>query len=293
MSNAGSATVAESERDTVGPGSDPIASATGGRGSEGGRLRRVVVDWGPVVVVGVVLLAAWQLIAATGLIGANTISEPTRVAVRLWQSILGQSSYGVSMWTNSQHTVTAVLIGYVIGAAAGLAIGYLLARVEFLAEVFEPYLRAIAAVPKITLIPLLVLIFGIGVESEAANVVLMTFVIVVFSTFSAVAEVHEEYVNIARVMGARRPTVTFKVVLPAALPAVMSGLRAGVPAAFVGAITCEFIASSQGLGWFMQEATSQFDPTGLFTGLVFVLVFVLAMVGIVDLVQWKVVKWKR
>lgn len=259
----------------------------------GGRLIRLTVDWGPVVLVGVVLLALWQGIAATGLLGADTISEPSRVVVRLWDAIRGVPLHGSSMWANSVHTITAVLIGYVLGAVAGLVIGYVLARVAFLAEVFEPYLRAIAAVPKITLVPLLVLIFGIGIQSEAANVVLMTFVIVVFSTFSAVAGVNEDLVHIARIMGAGRTTVALRIIVQAALPSIMGGLRAGVPAAFVGAITSEFIASSAGLGWFMQEATSQFDPTGLFTGLVFVMVFVLLMVGILELLQRFLIPWKR
>lgn len=274
-------------------GDSALGPVSGARGRRPSRWVKLVTDWGPVLAVGVILLAIWQAVPALGWLSADTISEPSRVVVRLGQALAGRPMYGATMWANSGHTVFAVLIGYLIGAVAGMLIGYVLARVAFVAEVFEPYLRALAAIPKITLVPLLVLIFGLGVRSEAANVVLMTFVIVVFSTFSAVAGVREEYVNIARVMGARQLTITFRIVLSAALPAVMGGLRAGVPAAFVGAITSEFIASSQGLGWFMQQATAQFDPTGLFTGLVFVMVFVLVMVGLIDLLQFSTVKWKR
>jgi NitT/TauT family transport system permease protein len=284
------ATSADSEQVAQEPATTPAPAASGVTGS---RARKIVYDWGPVVAVGVVLLIVWQLLAISNVFGANTISEPTRVAVRLVQAVEGRPMFGFSMWTTAWHTMLAVLIGYLIGAGGGMIIGYILARNAFVAEVIDPYLRAIAAVPKITLVPLLVLILGIGVKAEAANVILMTFVIVVYSTFSAISGVNEEYVNIARVMGAKGSTVTFSIVLKGALPAIMGGLRAGVPAAFVGAITSEFIASSQGLGWYLQQATSKFDPTGLFTGLVFVLAFVILFVGAIDLLQWKLIKWRR
>lgn len=247
----------------------------------------------PALLVGVVLLGAWQLTAATGLLGKDVISEPSKVAVRVWQTLGGALMYKKSIWVNIGVTAKAVCVGYLIGAATGLLAGYVLGRAPFIAAVFQPYIRALAAVPKIALVPLLVLVFGIGVRAETANVVLMVFIMVVFTTFSGIAAVRADLVDLARIMGAPRLTVATRVVLPAALPAIMSGLRAGVPFAFIGAITSEFIASSSGLGWLMQRATAQYDPTGLFTGLFYLTVLVWLLVQLLRVVESRLLRWQR
>ncbi|MBO0826390.1 MAG: ABC transporter permease [Streptosporangiales bacterium] len=247
----------------------------------------------PALVVGIVLLGAWQLTTATGIVSRNLVSEPGAVAARVWHTLGGAPMYQKSIWVNVWVTARAVCIGYLIGAAAGVVIGYVLGRVPFVAAVFQPYIRALAAVPKIALVPLLVLIFGIGVKAETANVVLMVFIMVVFSTFSGIAAVRADLVNLARIMGAPRLTVATRIVVPAALPAIMSGLRAGVPFAFIGAITSEFIASSSGLGWLMQRATGQYDPTGLFTGLFYLTVLVWVLVQLLRIVESRLLRWQR
>jgi NitT/TauT family transport system permease protein len=201
--------------------------------------------------------------------------------------------YDKSIWENVAVTAQAVCVGYFFGAVAGVVIGYVLGRAPFVAAVFQPYIRALAAVPKIALVPLLVLVFGIGVQAETANVVLMVFIMVVFSTFSGVAGVRADFVNLARIMGARKVTVATRIVIPAALPAIMSGLRAGVPFAFIGAITSEFIASSSGLGWLMQRATAQYDPTGLFAALVYLVVLVWLFVQVIHAIERRVLRWQR
>jgi sulfonate transport system permease protein len=247
----------------------------------------------PPVLVGIVLLGGWQLSTMTGLVSPDMVSEPTRIAARVWDTLTGAPMYDKSIWANIAVTAKAVCIGYLIGAAAGVVVGYVLGRAPFVAAVFQPYIRALAAIPKIALVPLLVLVFGIGVKAETANVVLMVFIIVVFSTFSGIEAVRPDFVNLARIMGASRLTVAMRIVVPAALPAIMSGLRAGVPFAFIGAITSEFIASSSGLGWLMQRATAQYDPTGLFAGLFYLTVLVWVLMQVVQLVENRLLRFQR
>jgi NitT/TauT family transport system permease protein len=247
----------------------------------------------PPLVVAVVVLGAWQLFVSVGVVDVKTVSEPTMVARLVWQTLGGTRLFGFTIWTDIWTTVRAVLYGYVIGSVVGIVVGFLLGRVRFLGEVFQPYLQAIAAVPKIALVPLLVLIFGLGTKAETANVIIMVFVMVVFSTFSGASEIREDYVTAARTMGANRWTVTLRVVLPAAVPSVLVGLRAAVPFAFVGAITSEFIASSKGLGWMMQQATAQFDPTGLFAGLCYIVTIVWVMGQVVKLAESWLMRWRR
>ena len=254
----------------------------------------VILERGvPPLVTAVVLIGAWQLCVATGLLGASIVSEPSQIAVLLWHTLQGQQLFGASIWTDLGVTIRAIIYGYLIGTAFGIVLGYLLARVDFVAQVFQPYVEAIAALPKIALVPLFVFIFGIGITAEMVNAALMVFIIVLFSTFSGVASAPEQLVAAARVMGAGRWTVTSRVVLPAALPSVLVGMRAGVSFAFVGAITSEFIAATSGLGWMMQQATAAYDTEALFTGLIYLVVLVWLLAQVIGLLQAWLLRWQR
>jgi NitT/TauT family transport system permease protein len=254
----------------------------------------VILERGvPPLVTAVVLIGAWQLCVATGLLGASVVSEPSQIAVLLWHTLQGQQLFGASIWTDLGVTIRAIIYGYLIGTAFGIVLGYLLARVDFVAQVFQPYVEAIAALPKIALVPLFVFIFGIGITAEMVNAALMVFIIVLFSTFSGVASAPEQLVAAARVMGAGRWTVTSRVVLPAALPSVLVGMRAGVSFAFVGAITSEFIAATSGLGWMMQQATAAYDTEALFTGLIYLVVLVWLLAQVIGLLQAWLLRWQR
>jgi NitT/TauT family transport system permease protein len=262
-------------------------------GPSTGPVRRLLERVLPPLVTGIVLLGAWQLTVTSGMLSVKLVSDPSQVASQLWQTLHGVRLFGVTIWADLATTLHAVAVGYAIGAVAGIVLGYALGRVPFLADVFRPYVQAVAALPKIALVPLLIFIFGIGVTAETVMVAIMVFIIVFFSTFSGVMSVREAFVDAARIMGARRLTVARRIVMPATLPSVFSGLRAGVSFAFIGAITTEFIAATSGLGWMMQQATAVYDPVGLFTGLVYVIVVVWALGQVVGLAQSRLLRWQR
>lgn len=273
--------------------SAPLPGGRRDRRTAGETLSTILERGVPPLVTAIVLIGAWQLCVATGLLSAKIVSEPSQIAVLLWHTLEGQPLFGASIWTDLSVTIRAIVYGYLIGTAFGIVLGYLLARVDFIAQVFQPYIEAVAALPKIALVPLFVFIFGIGVTAEMVNAALMVFIIVLFSTFSGVAGVPEELVSAARVMGAGRWAVTSRIVLPAALPSILVGMRAGVSFAFVGAITSEFIAATSGLGWMMQQATSGYDTNALFTGLIYLVVLVWLLAQVIGLLQAWLLRWQR
>jgi NitT/TauT family transport system permease protein len=269
------------------------APRSGSRRTAAETLNLVLERGLPPLVTAIVLIGAWQLCVATGLLSAKIVSEPSQIAVLLWHTLQGQQLFGASIWSDLSVTIRAIVYGYLIGTAFGVVLGYLLGRVDFIAQVFQPYIEAIAALPKIALVPLFVFIFGIGITAEMVNAALMVFIIVLFSTFSGVAGVPEKLVNTARVMGAGRWAITARVVMPAALPSVLVGMRAGVSFAFVGAITSEFIAAQSGLGWMMEQATSGYDTVALFTGLIYLVVLVWLLAQVIGFLQAWLLRWQR
>lgn len=230
--------------------------------------RRQLTVWACTFGVGVLFLFAWELASRAGTIDSVFYSKPTDIVVRLWQDLLGAEVYGRTIYEQIWITTEAVLIGYVAGAAGGVLVGFAVGRSKWLSRALEPYILTFYAIPKISIAPLFILILGIGLESKVAIVAMESFFILFMSTIRGVLEIDEQLVQIARIMGASRRTVLGRILMPASLPAIFSGLQLAVPFAVIGAVLGEYIASNRGLGWLVLYSGSSLDATGLFTAIV-------------------------
>jgi len=189
-------------------------------------------------------------------------------------------------------TGQALAIGFLVGATAGVVLGFALGRSRLLNRVFEPYFLAIYSIPKIAIAPLFVLLFGIDLESKIAVVILGVFFMVFFNTLAGVMNLNEEYVQIARLMGARGRQVTRRIVIPAALPSIMNGIKMAVPFGVIGAVIGEYIAATQGIGWLIIRSTSSFDADGVFASLAFLVAATWLLGRIVALIESAVLSWQ-
>jgi len=235
---------------------------------------------------GIVFLVFWEL-ASGRLIRETYVSKPSAVAARLY-SLFASGE----IWPNLLVTAQALALGYVIGAVLGVAVGYALGRRPRLAGVVEPYLMAFYGVPKIALAPLLVIWFGIGVGSKVALSATMVFFLIFYSVFSAVRSVDRELVNLALVMGAKEGQLGRHVYLPAALPAIMLGLRTAIPYAVVGVVAGEFVSALKGLGLYISYSSSTYDPAGVFAGISILLAFVLSANFIALWIERRLLRWR-
>lgn len=237
---------------------------------------------GPVLLVQAVIVAAvlgaWEAAARGGVVDARVVSQPSSVAATLADMLTGADVYGTTIYEHLAQTLQELVLGYLLGCGLGVLGGILFARAPVLARIFQPYILAVYGVPKIALAPLFVLLFGIGLTSTVAVVTTAVFFMLFFNTYAGILAVPAEYVNIARIMGASEVTVFRRVILPTALPAIITGAKLGVPFAMIGAIVGEFIASFKGLGFVILHATGLYDASTLF-GAVILLVVVVWVIG--------------
>jgi NitT/TauT family transport system permease protein len=113
-----------------------------------------------------------------------------------------------------------------------------------------------------------------------------------FNTFAGVVGVNEEYIQAARIMGASQLRIFRQIILPAALPAIITGFKMGIPFAMIGAIVGEFIAATKGLGYVIIHATSLFDPATLFAGIFFLVLVVWVLGQLISFVEGRVLRWQ-
>lgn len=238
------------------------------------------------ILLGIVLLAVWQL-SAGRLVDKFMISSPVDVAARLWGWIVSGTIY-VHIWA----TVYATVYGFLIGAVAGVVGGLWLGLSPFLSRLLDPYIWAFNALPKVALAPLFILWFGLGINSKVALAAVLVVFLVFVNTFAGVREVDPDLVDSLRLMRAKRRQILTKVVLPSATSWIFVGLKTAVPYALIGTIIGEMIAANRGLGYLVQRSGSEFDTAGVFAALVVIAVLAVIFNEMVGRVQDRIQGWK-
>ena len=190
-------------------------------------------------------------------------------------------------------TLTEAGLGFVIGSVAGGLVGFVLGWIKRLGDLFEPFILSIYTLPKIALAPLFVLWFGIGVTNKVMFSGMLVFFMVFFTTYQGTRQVDRDLVENARLMGAQRWDIWTKVAIPYSAVWVFTGIRIGLPYALIGAIVGEFVAAEAGVGFRIKEATSFFNTTAVFAGLVVLMLISLILLGFLRLIEARALGWQN
>lgn len=201
------------------------------------------------LVVPLLLLALWQLVAATGLFSASQLPPPGDVA----RALGGLLRHG-ELWTHLQASLSRVLVGYVAGAAAALALGSLIGLSTGARGLLAPTVAALRTVPSLAWVPLLLLWFGIDETPKVLLVAIGAFFPVYTTTASALAHVDPQLLEVGRAYGRHGASLLGRVMLPAAAPELVNGLRLGLANAWLFLVAAELIASSKGLGFLLIDS---------------------------------------
>lgn len=241
------------------------------------------------VVVFAVILGLWQLADGRWL-PDYLISSPTHIAQVIWHLITGATP---GLQNDFVATAQELVLGYVIGVVGGVAVGVLLGYWRLGASLFNPLIAAINGVPKIALAPLFLIWFGIGIQSKVAIASMTVFFVMFYNTYVGIITMPTELTNVLRVMGASRLLVIRKVTLPQITGPLLAGMRASVPFAMIGVIVGEFIASDHGIGFMIDSATQNFDSATVFAGIAFLMAIIIIGMGLVGLIERRVLRWQR
>lgn len=228
----------------------------------------------------VIFIAAWQAFVDIRHIAPIYLPSP----LAIFHAFVGMCLDG-SMEYNLALTVARILAGFCIAAIAGVGFGLLMGMSRLLARIADPWIAAFYPLPKIALIPLLVIWLGTGESYKIVISAVSAFFPIVMSTFTAVRQVDRGLVKAAEDLGANRRQVQFKVVIPAAIPTIFSGLQIGMGVTVILVVAAEMIGSTSngGMGNILINAGQVMETEKVFAALV-----MLAIMGaaIIKLQQW-------
>lgn len=212
------------------------------------------------------VIALWYIIGATGKVSSVFLPELPRVIEKFGQII--QTS---RLYENLRVTLTELVVAFAIASTLGLTVGYFVGRSRYAVLVFEPLLAGLFAIPLVVFLPLFILFFGIGMESKIAFGASYAFFPIALNTIGGISQVDPRFITVARSMGANDAQLFQRVLLPAALPVIVIGLRMGCIIAFLSILGSEMIAGLRGLGSRVATLAEGMNTAEMFAYIVFVI----------------------
>jgi NitT/TauT family transport system permease protein len=236
----------------------------------------------------VAVLALWEAAARLEFLAPRYFPPPTLVAVTL-----GRLLAGGELWPEMLTTLGRVALAFALAAGPGVPLGLSMGLVRAVRRGVEPWVSALYPVPKIALLPLFMVIFGVGERAFVLTGALSAFFQIVLSTLGGVLAVDPQLLEVGRHYGARGARLFRKVLLPAALPAIFTGLRLGLGLALIAVIAVEFVAARSGLGHLVFRSWQMLRTPEMFAAFVLVGGIGLGCTRGLKAVQRRALAWKE
>lgn len=259
-----------------------------------GRLRAFVPGFGPrlaggkAMVFGAALLGAWEIAGRTGAINTLVMPLPSTLVAAFVQDLADGS-----LWANIAASLQRVLIGFALSVLVGITLGVFLGWWRGLRETVLPVIEVIRPIPPIAWVPIAILWFGIG-GGPAYFIVFIGSVFPVFlNTYSGVRGIDRNRINAALSLGASRAMLFRRVLLPAALPMIMTGLRIGIGVAWMCVVAAELIAAQSGLGYMIEWDRQLLRTDQVMVGMVTVGLLGFLTTSLVGLAERWLLPWRE
>lgn len=251
-----------------------------------GHTRRWQVLAGQLVVLLLVGLI-WEWLANSRLIPPAFIGRPSVFVPFLLQQISEGSFIGATI-----DTISVTLAAFAIGGVAALGVALVLIAVPVLRELLDPYLTALNSLPRVALIPLFIIWFGLGPTSKIASGVSLMFFVLLSSTLAGAQSVDPDHIRLARSLGLRGGQVFLQIVVPTALPSIFAGLRLGLIYTLLGVVTAELVAGGRGLGSQVSYFSNTFDANGVFATLLVLVVLSGVLSAAMTALEQRLARWQ-
>jgi NitT/TauT family transport system permease protein len=232
------------------------------------------------VLVLVAIIGGWELAARTGLVDPFFYSMPSAI----WETGVVAIRDGTVIG-DTLYTFSSTIAGFVLGTLGGVAIGLSFWWSVRYAKVAEPFVIAFEAMPKLALAPIVVLVLGIGMASKVAMATALVIVVQALNAYGGVKAVDADLTRMLASLGASRRQIFTKVVVPTALPWIVSGLRVTIGLALAGAIVGEYIGSTQGIGRMIQYAGTTYEISLIWVGIAILAVLSMLLYGVVGALE--------
>ncbi len=234
------------------------------------------------------LLLVWEALSRSGKFTPYQLPAPTAVLERIWSEALSGD-----LAINTALTLYRALVSFAICAVGGVLIGMAMSRNKIANWFFDPIISVGFPMPKIAFLPVVILWLGVYDVSKITIIVIDAIFPVIAATVIAIQGVEREFIWSARNMGATNREVLFQIVLPAAMPQIMTGLQVALPLTLIVAVVAEMLMGGYGLGGAMMTASRFANSVGVFAGIVEIAVIGYILVKAMSIMRRRLLIWHQ
>ncbi|MER5628025.1 ABC transporter permease [Streptosporangium sp. NPDC002544] len=240
------------------------------------------------VLIPLLLIGSWELAAQVGAIDARFFPAPTTI-IGSWGESIADGTY----WTHLGVSAQRIVLGYLFGTIPGIIAGLLIGRARLVGRALEPTIIALYTIPKLAILPLLLLVFGIGETPKLVLIGITTFWIVLINTTGALEEVQIAHIEAGRSFGLSKIEMIRHIVLPSAAPQIFTGLRIAAGMAVLALVGAEFVAAKAGLGYMIWNSWNIGIPSFMYIGIISISILGVLTNTVLRLLQRAALPWDR
>jgi NitT/TauT family transport system permease protein len=234
-----------------------------------------------------IFLAIWQAISSARLVPPLFLPGPFAI----WEALVAYVADG-SIWTDLAASGMELIYGYGLAIIVALPIGLLMGWYRRVNMALDPFVNFMNAMPRIALVPLLIIWFGIGIWSKVAVIFLSSIFPILINTQAGIRNLDAGWIKAARSFGGTDMQLFRTVALPGAIPFILTGMRIGVGHALIGVVVGELVAARAGIGLMMATAGAGFQTAKVFAGLMIVSLAGVFLVGMISLIERRFQAWR-
>jgi NitT/TauT family transport system permease protein len=241
-----------------------------------------------------ILVALWEVLALRGVIDTRFFPAPHVIFASLWQMLLPSQQYpGGELWYHLSISLERIAIGFMLGAVPGIIIGLAMGLFGPIRAMIQPLIDATFPIPKVALLPLFIMIFGIGEESKYAIIATAVIYLVLINTVAGVRNIDKIYLDVGKNFHASRMMMFTDVAFPGALPLILAGVKLGMGVALLVIVTAEFVGAKSGIGYLIWTSWQVFQVEKMYVGLVVIALVGFATAILLGWVERALVPWKH
>ncbi len=234
------------------------------------------------------LVVIWQIMNWLNMLDARFVPSPITI---------GQGAYKLvesgELWVHMYASLWRLSVGFLVGAVPGIIIGLVMGLSRWVRAALDPIVSATYPIPKIAILPLIMLLFGIGDASKIAVVAIAVVFLVLINTMVGVMTIDSVYFDVAKNYGAPWQKMFTRLIIPGALPLIFAGLRLGVGVSLIVIVAAEFVAAKSGIGYLIWTSWETLIIENMFVGII-----VITMLGVVSTivlreVERAVIPWRK
>lgn len=236
----------------------------------------------------VVLLVLWQAAASLGFVETRFFPAPSAIIAKFLEMLRTEQ-----FWIDLRVSLLRLLIGFALGAIPGAMIGLLMGLSTLADRIFSPLIAMLYPLPKIALLPLIMLIFGLNEASKYVTIAIGVFFIMAINTYGGVQNINRIYFDVAKNLKLPLWRVYLTVALPGALPGVFTGLRLATGIALILLVSAEFVGATEGIGFRIWWSWTVFWVEQMYVGLVIVALLGFLFSTLVGVCERAFLPWRR